>query len=73
MRVGEKRTRIARAGAVLGFLCGVIGLAAGLLGYTWKLGPGGWFVGGVLLTMLALFVLVDGVVAFEKARIGADV
>ena len=30
MRVGSKRTLIARLGAGLGFLCGVIGLLAGL-------------------------------------------
>ena len=43
MSVGEKRTMTGRIGAVLGFLCGVIGLRAGLTAHVWKLGPAGWF------------------------------
>ena len=69
MRVGYKRTLIARIGASLGFLCGVIGLVAGLTDHTWKLSPFGWFLGGILLMLLALFVLVDGAIAHQKARI----
>jgi hypothetical protein len=68
MRVGYKRTFIARLGAALGFVCGVIGLLAGLTDHTWKLWPIGWFTGGGLLTMIALFILVDGAIAFQKAR-----
>jgi hypothetical protein len=68
MAVGEKRTMVARIGAALGFLCGVIGLLAGLTDDVWILGPVGWFAGGTLLTLLAVYVLVDGAVAFEKAR-----
>lgn len=69
MRVGYKRTLIARLGAVLGFVCGVIGLLAGLTDHSWKLGTIGWFTGGGLLTLIALFILVDGAIAFQKARI----
>ncbi len=69
MRVGYKRTSIARLGAALGFVCGLIGLLAGLTDHTWKLGSLGWFTGGGLLTMIALFILVDGAIAFQKARI----
>lgn len=68
MRVGYKRTLIARLGAVLGFVCGLIGLLAGLTDHVWKLGAIGWFTGGGLLTMIALFILVDGAIAFQKAR-----
>lgn len=68
MRVGYKRTLIARLGAALGFVCGLIGLLAGLTDHTWKLGSIGWFTGGGLLTMIALFILVDGAIAFQKAR-----
>ena len=68
MRVGYKRTLIARVGAALGFVCGLIGLLAGLTDHTWKLGSIGWFTGGGLLTMIALFILVDGAIAFQKAR-----
>ncbi|HXZ97608.1 MAG TPA: hypothetical protein VEG37_11270 [Burkholderiales bacterium] len=69
MAVGEKRTMVARVGATLGFLCGVIGLLAGLTQHTWKLGPLGWFTGGTLLTLLAVYALVDGAIAFEKTRL----
>ncbi len=69
MRVGYKRTLIARIGASLGFLCGVIGLVAGLTDHMWKLSPFGWFLGGILLTVLAVFVLVDGAIAYQKTRI----
>jgi hypothetical protein len=66
---GMKRTTIARGAAGLSCVCGVIGLLAGLTGHTWKLGPQGWFVGGTLLTLIALFILVDRWVAFERHRI----
>ncbi len=66
--VGTKRTMIARLGATLGFVCGVIGLWAGLTGHIWKLGPRGWLTGGILLTLIAMFVLLDGTFAFQKDR-----
>ena len=69
MAIGEKRTMVARIGAALGFLCGVIGLLAGLTQYVWKLGPLGWFTGGALLTLLAVYVLVDGTIAFQKTQL----
>ena len=68
MEIGTKRTAIARVAAVLGFVCGGIGLLAGLMDHLWKLGPVGWFTGGGLLVLLALVVLVDGAVAYEKGR-----
>jgi hypothetical protein len=37
MSVGSKRTTIGRIAAALGFVCGVIGLLAGLTEHTWKL------------------------------------
>ena len=64
--VGYKRTMIARIGAALGFVCGAIGLWAGLTDHIWKLGPGGWFAGGILLTLLAVWSLLDGMLAFQK-------
>lgn len=68
MAIGEKRTIVARIGAALGFLCGVIGLLAGLTQHVWKLGPLGWFTGGTLLTLLAVYALVDGAIAFQKSE-----
>lgn len=69
MGPGIKRTSIARIAAALGFLCGLLGLLAGLLDRTWKLGTIGWFRGGTLLLLLALYVILDGALAFQKARI----
>ncbi len=67
MGIGTKRTAIARVVASLGFVCGLIGLLAGLTDHLWKLGPIGWFTGGGLLTLLALVILVDGSIAYEKS------
>ncbi|MBI5910309.1 MAG: hypothetical protein HY848_10200 [Betaproteobacteria bacterium] len=60
---------MARIGAALGFLCGVIGLLAGLTEHVWKLGPLGWFTGGTLLTLLAVYALVDGAIALQKSEL----
>jgi hypothetical protein len=56
----------AQGAAALGFLCGVIGLLAGLTHHTWKLGSTGWFIGGSLLTLLAVFALIDGALAAQS-------
>ena len=66
MAAGEKRTMAARIGAALGFLCGVIGFLAGMTHHNWIFTPIGWFTGGILLTALAIYALVDGAVAFQK-------
>lgn len=54
---------------MLAFLCGAIGLLAGLLGRTLKLTSTGWFAGGALLLLIALFVLLDGAIAFQRTRL----
>lgn len=66
MAQGQQRTTVARGAAALGFLCGVIGLAAGLMDHSWKLKPTGWFAGGALLTLLAVFALIDGALAAKQ-------
>ena len=68
MPVGYKRMLIGRIGVVLGFTCGFIGLLAGLTNQTWKLWPMGWFTGGSLLTLIAVFFLLDGAIASLKSR-----
>ncbi len=68
MPVGFRRTLVGRIAAVLGFVCGVIGLLAALTNHTWKLWPIGWFTGGGLLTLIALFLLLDGAIASLKSR-----
>ncbi len=66
--VGCKRTVIARIGAVLGFVCGALGLLAALTDHTWKLSPGGWFEGGILITLIGMFALLDGMFSFQRDR-----
>lgn len=67
MRPGRKRTVGARLLAMGGCLCGVNGL---LLDST---GSGGgavsieWVASGILLLLLAVFLLLNGAVAFEKS------
>ena len=68
---GNKRRMIARIGAAMGFVCGSIGLLAGLTDHNWKLGTFGWFEGGILITLIGLFVLLDGMFAFQKDRTAA--
>ena len=68
MMVGYKRMLIGRIGAALSFACGVIGLLAGLTEHTWRLMPMGWFTAGCLGALIALFVLIDGAIAFQKPR-----
>ena len=73
MAIGYRRTLVARIGAALGFVCGLIALLESLTGRSlpdqWvMLEPAGWVKGGMLLTLLALFVLVDGAIAFRKSQ-----
>ena len=68
MPVGFRRMLVGRITAALGFVCGVIGLLAALTDHTWKLWPMGWFTGGGLLTLIALFLLLDGAIASLKFR-----
>jgi hypothetical protein len=62
------RAMLARLMALVAFGCGVIGLVAGLTGHSWKLGPEGWFVGGMLLAVLGVFMLVDGAATLAKPK-----
>jgi len=55
----EMRVALARILMLSGLACGVIGLAAGMIDKTWKLGPTGWFTGGTLLAVLSLVALAD--------------
>ncbi len=69
MEVGIKRTIIARTAAVLGFVCGLIGVSAGLTDHAWKLGAIGWFTGGGLLILIALYVALDATLAVERSKV----
>ena len=51
---------LAQAFAVAAFGCGVTGLVLPFfVGRTWKLDSLGWFSGGVLLAVLAIFLLLE--------------
>ena len=67
MALGRQRMCVGRVTAAIGFLCGVLGLIAGTEDLIWKFGSTGWFTGGSLLVLLALFALVDGAMARESA------
>lgn len=68
MTVGTRRTILARTGAAVGCVFGLIGFVTGLGGDTWRLPPLGWMVAGILMLVLALFLLVDGAIAYQKVR-----
>jgi len=59
------RSVAARVAAALGLLCGVLGFLAGVTGHVWKFGATGWFTGGALLTLLALFALIESALAAQ--------
>ena len=63
--VSSMRATMSCGSAALAFLCGVCGLLAGVTAHVWRLGAIGWFNGGALLTLLALFALVDGALAAQ--------
>jgi hypothetical protein len=63
MAQAQSVNMVARAAAGLGFFCGVLGLMAGVTERVWKLGPIGWFAGGALLTLLAIFAIIEASVA----------
>lgn len=65
MAYGHRRSMAARGAAALGLLCGVLGLIAGMTDHVWKFGTTGWFTGGALLTLLAVFALIDGALAAQ--------
>lgn len=71
MEPGFKRTTIARIAAGLAFLCGAMGLLSAITNNMWVLAPHGWGTGGILLLLVAIYILVDGAVSFEKSRTSA--
>jgi hypothetical protein len=68
MEPGFRRTTFGRIAAVLGCLCGAIGLFTGTTNSAFLLSPHGWGNGGVILLLLAVFVLLDAAVSFERSR-----
>ena len=59
MASNQWKVRIARIFGAGAFLCGVIGLVAGLAEREWRLAVTGWFTGGTLLAVLAGLLLIE--------------
>jgi O-antigen/teichoic acid export membrane protein len=70
MEVGVKRTTIARVFAGLGALSGAMGLLTIFTEnpLTTRLAAHGWANAATLFLLLALYVLADGMVSFEKSK-----
>jgi hypothetical protein len=59
METGFRRTSLGRIAAAL-----LIGISRSV----WVLSPHGWGTGGVLLLLVAVFVLLDGALSLERSR-----
>jgi hypothetical protein len=70
MEVGLKRTTIARVAAGLGALCGAVGLLNILTNNpsTLRMAAHGWANAATLFLLIALYVLADGMVSYEKSH-----
>ena len=70
MEVGYTRTTVARVVAGLGSSCGVVGLVTAVTNdrATLNVSPHGWGIGGILLLLIAIYVLSDGMISFEKSH-----
>lgn len=70
MEVGVKRTTIARVAAGLGALCGLVGLLNVITNNpsTLRMAAHGWANAATLFLLIALYVLADGMVSFEKSK-----
>jgi hypothetical protein len=66
---GTKRTLVARLMAGAGCICGVLGFT--LPPTAQMAGPAdfNWFAAGTVLIVFAVYLLADGAVALQKARI----
>lgn len=70
MEVGLKRTTIARVAAGIGALCGAVGLLNVITNNpsTLRMAAHGWANAATLFLLIALYVLADGMVSFEKSK-----
>ena len=67
MEPGHRRTIMARTAAGLGTLCGANALLSAITNDFWLgLTPHGWGIGGILLVLIAIFLLFDGIVSYGK-------
>ncbi|MEX5212972.1 MAG: hypothetical protein NW703_02300 [Nitrospiraceae bacterium] len=68
MMPGRKRTLVARVLAGAGCVCGIVGFT--MPPTAQMAGPADldWFAAGTVLIVFAVYLLVDGAVAFQKAH-----
>lgn len=69
---GRKRTLVARLMAGAGCSCGILGF---LMPPTVQMAGSAdvdWFAAGIVLIVFAVYLLVDGAVAFQKSHTGND-
>ena len=68
MMPGRKRTLVARLMAGAGCVCGILGFT--MPPTAQMAGPADfdWFAAGTVLIVFAVYLLVDGAVAFQKAH-----
>jgi hypothetical protein len=67
MESGLKQATIARIVAGLGCLSGATGLLVAIMKQPLWLAAHGWGTGGILLLLIALFLLIDGTLCAEKS------
>ena len=69
MTSGAKRTLAARLMAGTACICGVLGFTLSPPSHqTAELADFDWFAGGMLFLLLAIYLLIDGAVAFQKSN-----
>lgn len=60
MNLSEWKTTLARILALAGLACGIAAVVLPFFeGRVWKIGYAGWFAGGALLVVLAIFLVLD--------------
>ncbi len=65
---GGKRTLIARLMAGAGCICGILGFSMPPTAQMTGPADFDWFAAGSVLIVFAVYLLVDGAVAFQKTR-----
>lgn len=68
MDLSRWRRLLAWLGALGALTCGIIGLVAGFAGKEWQRGATGWFTGGTVAALLAVFLLLDEYADFRRSQ-----
>ena len=69
MNLGEWKIILARVFSFSALGCGITALVLGFLdGRVWNIGVLGWFSGGILLALLAIFLVIYDYIEFRSSR-----